>query len=129
MIRPPRVCSRPGCGVLTNEIDGRCPEHKRKPFEGLHGKEKRREYNRDQPESNRFYKTPAWQKMRASVLSKKPLCVECERTGIVKVATLVDHIIPYRKRPDLGLIRDNLRPLCHRCHGMIGRRTTNGRGG
>lgn len=129
MIRPPRVCSKPGCWTLTQSMDGRCSEHKRQPFEGLRGKEKRREYNRDQPESNKFYKATAWLQVRASVLRKGPLCVECERVGIVKAATLVDHIIPYRERPDLGLARDNLRPLCHSCHGRIGKRTAVGRGG
>ena len=122
MLRPPRVCSKPGCGTLTVEPDGRCKEHKRKPFDGLRSPDKRRKYNKDQPESNAFYKTGAWLKARAAVLRNKPLCEECNRIGIVKVATLVDHIIPYRERPDLGLSLKNLRPLCHSCHGRIGKR-------
>ncbi len=124
MLRPPRICSHPGCSALTESSDGRCPKHPRQPFAELRGPEKRRAYNRDQPASNRFYKTTGWRKVRAEVLRRKPLCVECERLGRVMVATLVDHIIPYRERPDLGLDRSNLQPLCHSCHGRIGARVT-----
>ncbi|MBK8123934.1 MAG: HNH endonuclease [Dokdonella sp.] len=124
MRRPPRICSHPGCSALTSSQDGRCPRHPRQPFAELRGPEQRRAYNRDQPESNRFYKTAAWQRVRVAILSRRPLCVECERLGRVTAATLVDHIIPYRERPDLGLDQSNLRPLCHFCHGRIGQRVT-----
>ena len=124
MRRPPRVCSHPGCSALTESSDGRCPRHPRRPFAELREPEQRRAYNRDQPESNRFYKTAAWRRVRVAILSRRPLCVECERLGRVTAATLVDHIIPYRERPDLGLAQSNLRPLCHSCHGKIGQRVT-----
>lgn len=108
--------------MLVVSADGRCDEHKRKPFAELRTPEKRREYQQRQPESNSFYKGMAWRRLRDSVLARHPLCVECERQGRVTVATLVDHIVPYRERPDLGLERTNLRPLCHACHNRIGKR-------
>jgi 5-methylcytosine-specific restriction protein A len=59
----------------------------------------------------------AWQKLRLQVLSNQPLCVECERQGIVTVAVDVDHIVPHRGDSELLMDRDNLQPLCKRCHG------------
>ncbi len=35
---------------------------------------------------------------------------------------MVDHIIPYRERPDLGLVDSNLRALCWQCHNRIGKK-------
>jgi len=122
MRRPPRACSFPGCGTPTDHSSGRCPAHPRIPFAALKTPEARRRLNQAQPESNKFYHRRPWQRVRAIVLRRQPLCVECQRLGRVTVATLVDHIIPYRERPDLGLTLSNLRPLCHACHVRIGER-------
>lgn len=58
--------------------------------------------------------TAAWQKLRASVLRDAPLCVHCQRRGLVQPATDVDHV-----NGDPGdNSRANLQPLCHSCHSV-----------
>ena len=59
----------------------------------------------------------AWQVIRKYILSRNPLCRECERLGLVSLATDVHHIKPLR---DGGTHEtDNLMPLCHSCHSTI----------
>lgn len=118
--RPPRVCGKVGCLALTTASHGRCLDHPPVPFEAMRDRLAKRLYNARRPDSDRFYKTAAWQKVRASILSRNPLCVECERLGRVTPARVVDHIKPFRDRPDLGLELENLRPLCAACHNRIG---------
>ena len=117
MIRPPRPCTYPGCAAVTTT--GRCPKH---PPALWRNRVADREYNQRRPESDRFYGTAAWVNLRAMVLSQSPICVECERLGRVTLATVVDHIIPFKERPDLGMTIENLRPLCSSCHNRIGKR-------
>jgi 5-methylcytosine-specific restriction protein A len=52
-----------------------------------------------------------WQKFRTKYLKLHPVCVMCGR-----IATEVDHIIPFGD--DLSRVYeiDNLQPLCHECH-------------
>jgi predicted kinase len=47
-------------------------------------------------------------------LAEHPLCVECERIGLVTAATDVDHIVA--KRHGGTDDEDNLQALCHACH-------------
>ena len=57
-----------------------------------------------------------WRKVRALVLADEPLCRLCTQQGRVTAATVVDHIIRIKVRPDLRLARENLQPLCKACH-------------
>ena len=57
-----------------------------------------------------------WQRLRLQVLEEEPLCRFCAEQGLVTAARDVDHIIPIVQRPDLRLVRSNLRPLCQSCH-------------
>lgn len=99
---------------------GRCAQHA--VSEALNQNRVERAYNRSRPESDKFYGTRTWKRLRAAVLTRSPLCVECERRGRVVLATVVDHVIPFRDRPDLGMTMSNLRSLCARCHARIGKR-------
>ena len=65
---------------------------------------------------SRMYKTKNWQKMRKVCLNRKPLCVTCEKSGIVRAAREVDHIIPHRGDEKLFSDLDNLQGLCKSCH-------------
>lgn len=61
----------------------------------------------------------AWHKLRHSFLADHPLCQcdECQGgRGRVRLATVVDHIVPIRDRPDLRLERSNLRAMHKECH-------------
>lgn len=54
----------------------------------------------------------AWQKLRASVLAREPLCRHCWTAGWLVRATDVDHISGDPSDNTLA----NLQPLCHACH-------------
>jgi len=58
----------------------------------------------------------AWRKARAAYLAQHPLCVECLKLGKWTPATVVDHIKPHRKDPDLFWNSDNWQSLCKHCH-------------
>lgn len=60
--------------------------------------------------------TYRWQQARAGFLRKHPLCVNCQRQGLIAAASVVDHIKPHRG--DMGLFwdRNNWQPLCENCH-------------
>lgn len=66
--------------------------------------------------STGFYSTKRWRNLRQFFLSQNPLCVMCEANGQLVTATVVDHIIPRRDRPDLELEESNLQGLCEPCH-------------
>lgn len=57
-----------------------------------------------------------WQKFRKKFLSVNPLCVFCKRKGIIKAATVVDHITPHKGSRELFYKIDNLQALCTHCH-------------
>jgi 5-methylcytosine-specific restriction endonuclease McrA len=69
-----------------------------------------------------FYKSPPWRGTRACKLRLNPCCEDCERRGLVVVATQVHHKIDRKERPDLALDLDNLESLCAACHGAKRRR-------
>ena len=57
-----------------------------------------------------------WRKARLSFLATHPLCVTCERRGIVTAASEVDHIIPHRGDQTLFWNQNNWQGLCKPCH-------------
>lgn len=79
-------------------------ERERKPFEGKRA-----------VDNTKFYQSTAWRRLRAKVLQEQPLCVECQKRGVISEAKVVDHIIPIVKG-GAALDESNLQPLCHRCH-------------
>ena len=56
----------------------------------------------------------AWQRLRASVLDREPLCRYCLARGQVVAATDVDHVSGDPSDNSM----DNLQPLCHERHSM-----------
>ncbi len=57
-----------------------------------------------------------WQAARLSFLAEHPLCVECQRSGRVVAATVVDHKRPHKGDRGLFWDRANWQPLCEHCH-------------
>lgn len=55
-----------------------------------------------------------WQKRREAQLGAHPLCCYCERNGIIRAATVADHITPHRGDP--ALFDGPLQSLCATCH-------------
>ena len=71
-------------------------------------------------ERQKFYQSRDWRLMREYVLQNEPLCRECKRRGIIKLAKIVDHIIDMKDKPELALDPHNLQPLCDDCHNIKG---------
>lgn len=103
--RPPTPCGKPGCGKLSHERF--CDDHAR---------EEKRELDRDRPSAARRGYGHRWRKLRLMVLREEPLCRDPfgAHEGQPVPATDVDHIMP-RERGGTDA-RENLRPLCKRCH-------------
>lgn len=104
-IRPKRPCNKPGCRNLTTERY--CEEHA-KLYQQQQDRERGTAYQRGY--NNR------WRKARETYLKRNPLCRHCEDEGIVKAATVVDHIVPHRGDQKLFWDRDNWQPLCKQHH-------------
>lgn len=72
-----------------------------------------------------FYNSRAWRKARKLFLQKNPLCVDCEKEGLVVAATVVDHIIPI----NLGgekLSESNFQSMCSSHHNAKSARESKG---
>lgn len=90
------------------------PETKRKPWQ-----EERVQHQRTK-DMRWFYNSRKWRKFSKEYKAMNPLCVECELKGIVKAASVTDHIKTFEIEPK-GFDLDNLQskymqPLCKKCH-------------
>lgn len=57
-----------------------------------------------------------WRKAREYWLAEHPLCIECERRGLVVQATDVDHVKRHDGDRELFWDRENWQSLCKECH-------------
>lgn len=112
----PRPCCHPGCGRLVSN-GSYCSEHQAQADErrAQQLKKANKRYNRTRAESDKFYDTVAWRRFREYIRIIRPLCVDCQAEGLVVPWIVLDHIKPYKERPDLGLDEDNVRGLCRAC--------------
>ena len=101
--KPPKPCAYPGCPALTHERY--CEKHKQ-----IVNKQYNR-FDRDK-DSQAFYESVAWRRLRRIKLQMNPLCEECGRAK----ATTADHIVPI-KQGGATLDVSNLQSLCGSCHG------------
>ena len=99
---PLRPCNAPGCRELVPY--GYCKAHATQR-ERTRGSAHERGYTRD------------WAKAAKAFRQEHPTCAECERRGIVKAATCVDHIRPHKGDQALFWSADNWQALCDACHG------------
>lgn len=100
------ICRHAGCGALVS-VSGHCPKHTKQnqqQSDARRGSSSERGYNR------------VWQKARATFLARSPLCVECDKDGLVRAATIVDHIIPHKGDQDLFWDTSNWQSLCKTHH-------------
>jgi 5-methylcytosine-specific restriction protein A len=104
----PKPCNHPNCSVLVQRGDRYCDQHRKA--------KQQHDDSRRGTSSERGY-TGAWQRARAAYLRVHPLCRRCERDGVLKAASVVDHIVPHRGDDTLFWDSDgNWQPLCKRCH-------------
>ncbi|AZG88160.1 HNH endonuclease [Pseudomonas syringae pv. aptata] len=64
----------------------------------------------------------AWQKARLVHLGANPLCVYCDRAGLVVAASVVDHSVPHRGDQDIFWDRSLWVSLCTHCHSSVKQR-------
>lgn len=62
-----------------------------------------------------LYNSKRWKDLRLVQLNKEPLCKYCKARGIIKVANVVDHVIPHRGDIEL-FYGGKLQSLCKACH-------------
>lgn len=109
-LRPQKPCSAQGCRKLTRN-PRYCDEH---VDIGKSLEAKRRERQRENSTQRGYgYK---WQQARKAYIAKHPLCVDCERRGLVVAATDLDHKVPHKGDMKVFWDRSNWQSLCHPCH-------------
>ena len=64
-----------------------------------------------------MYNSTRWRKLSKLYRMHNPLCVECDKVGIVSPAMHTDHIKPINMGGD-AWAWDNLQSLCLRCHSV-----------
>jgi 5-methylcytosine-specific restriction enzyme A len=77
-----------------------------------------RDYDANRRQNAALYHSARWRKVRAHVLRRSPLCVECEREGRTTVAQIVHHIVPVSEG-GAPFDPDGLRGVCRPCHGRL----------
>jgi len=106
----PRPCRHPGCSQLVRDGGGYCIQHKQVK------QEIRKQSDKDRGTSAQRGYGYKWQQLRARYLVSHPLCLECKKAGLVKIAEVVDHIVPHKGDMALFWDSDNWQPLCKPCH-------------
>ena len=101
-----RPCREPGCPRYAEPGTNTCSVHKAQ-HRPNYGPASAYHY---------LYNTRAWLDGRAAYLALHPLCVECQKQGVLSAATIVDHIMPHRGDPALFYDQSNWQPLCKRHH-------------
>ena len=66
--------------------------------------------------TSRLYDTQRWKRARRLFLAEHPICSMCQAAGRVRLATVVDHIVPHRGDAELFFDEGNWSPLCKPCH-------------
>jgi 5-methylcytosine-specific restriction protein A len=100
-IAAPKPCGHPGCGKLVRDGSGRCEAHQSEAWV-------------KKPTATKRITGRKLQRMRAELFTANPLCVECSKLGLVKLATQRDHI---RSLEEGGLdVPENTQGLCDDCH-------------
>ncbi|MDP3271307.1 HNH endonuclease [Limnobacter sp.] len=100
-ISPARPCSHPGCKALVRDGSGRCEAHRRKAWA-------------KRPDAAKRITGRRLQALRVALFEREPLCAECKRNGVVRLATQRDHIQSLEEGGAED--EDNTQGLCDECH-------------
>ena len=104
----PRPCPHPGCGRLVRDGKTYCATHRAQ-------RQQQQDAKRGTAHERGY--SSRWRKARETYLRSHPVCRLCEAKGIVRAASVVDHIVPHRG--DQALFWDsagNWQSLCVPCH-------------
>lgn len=110
---PRKPCRKPNCGVLTHTTY--CEKHTVQNEEVKKEEVKRYDNSRGTSASRGYsYK---WSKASALYRKNNPLCVMCQKQGVLKINNCVDHIVPVNGPDDpLFWVESNWQGLCTSCH-------------
>ena len=67
-------------------------------------------------DTDSVYQTPLWRSIRATQLSKQPLCQGCLSRNQIVVAKHVDHLFAWKHIGKHAFSRNIFQSLCHECH-------------
>ncbi|MGO7833325.1 HNH endonuclease [Rhizobium johnstonii] len=109
MSKPPRICS---CGRVV-------PHYEICECRRSVTRERNRRHDARRPSARARGYDHEWRKARLEHLAMHPHCRECSKSGITRLATVVDHVIPHRGDKNLFWHRANWQPLCAPCHNSI----------
>jgi len=112
--RPKTICNHPGCGRLIDGDQAYCSTHIRVQSWADRSARVQADARRGSS-ADRGYGSK-WQKARATYLMSHPLCRVCDGQGRVKLAKVVDHIVPHKGDQKLFWDSGNWQPLCASCH-------------
>ncbi|WP_414043064.1 HNH endonuclease [Macrococcus sp. EM39E] len=109
------ICSHPRCSEEIEKPLKYCDKHKNDKSSNA--------YNRTRYDNNKeyikFYNSGHWKRKRKQVLRRDDyICQSCKAKGLIKVADVVDHIIPTKVDWDKRLHLNNLQCLCNECHNI-----------
>ena len=68
-----------------------------------------------QQAAKKFYDSARWRALRKQVLAEEPTCRFCPPEH-PRLSTTGHHVEPLDRRPDLALVRENIRGICTECH-------------
>lgn len=66
-------------------------------------------------DNSSFYNSWPWRKFSKRYKQSNPICVECEKNGLIVPVKVVDHIVPINAGGE-RLSEDNCQSLCESCH-------------
>lgn len=118
MFRRKTECKHPGCAVRVYLDRGvYCERHRRAADAQTTDQGDSRAISKEKRAKNPIY-NHRWEKARKAHLMANPLCASCQSCGEIRLAVVVDHIVPHRN--DLALFWDmnNWQSLCTRCHAL-----------
>jgi 5-methylcytosine-specific restriction protein A len=109
--RPQSTCPHPGCTTTTP--GGRCDAHRRDV-----DLQRWQQADQNRPSARQRGYNTRWEKARKTYLARHPLCacVECKAGGRVRVATVVDHVVPHRGDQALFWDTSNWQAMAKTCH-------------
>ena len=118
LVMPSHFCAYPGCCRIVPFEVKFCDKHRERGERHEAEQKARRDTLRAQRRGSAAargygYK---WRMVSQAFLDAHPLCAECERRGLIRPATCVDHIKPHKGDKKLFWDRSNWQPLCQSCH-------------
>jgi 5-methylcytosine-specific restriction protein A len=105
-----KPCKYPCCPELTN--NSYCEKHI------YIKKEKSKQYDKNRPDYYNWYNSSRWRNAREIFLKLHPLCIECEKQGILTASNVVDHVKPHLGDYDLFWDTSNWQSLCAHHHSV-----------